>query len=55
MTGEQSAYRYLESSAAKFPCGEDFVALMREAAAFGEIEVRELSFGIAYLYKAIRT
>ena len=55
VTGEQSAYRYLESSAAKFPCGEDFVALMREAAAFGEIEVRELSFGIAYLYKAIRT
>ena len=55
VTGEQAAYRYLESSAAKFPCGDDFVALMRDSAAFTSVEYRKLSFGIAYLYKAVRS
>lgn len=54
VTGEQDAYRYLESSAAKFPCGEDFVTLMREAGDFASVEYRMLSFGIAYVYKATR-
>lgn len=54
VTGEQDAYRYLESSAAKFPCGEDFVALMRESADFAAIDCRTLSLGIAYLYKGVK-
>jgi len=54
VTGEQDAYRYLESSAAKFPCGDDFVAFMKGSADFASVEFRTLSFGIAYLYKAVK-
>ena len=54
VTGERGAYEYLESSAARFPCGDDFVALMRDAATFISIDYRPLTFGIAYLYRAVR-
>ena len=50
VTGEQDAYEYLERSAGRFPCGEEFVQLMREAADFESISVTSLTFGIAYLY-----
>jgi len=52
VTGERGAYEYLESSAARFPCGEEFVAMMRRAAGFRSIEFRPLTFGVAYLYLA---
>jgi len=51
VTGERDAYEYLESSAARFPCGEEFVAMMRRAAPFSSIEFRALTFGVAYLYR----
>lgn len=51
VTGERGAYEYLESSAARFPCGDDFVAMMRGAAAFSSIDYRKLTFGVAYLYR----
>ena len=54
VTGEQDAYEYLESSAGRFPCGEDFVAMMRDAAAFSSVEYKTLTFGIAYLYRGIK-
>jgi len=53
VTGERDAYEYLESSAARFPCGEEFVAMMLRAAAFSSIEFRALTFGVAYLYRGI--
>jgi demethylmenaquinone methyltransferase/2-methoxy-6-polyprenyl-1,4-benzoquinol methylase len=53
VTGERGAYEYLESSAARFPCGEEFVALMRGAAKFSSIDFRPLTFGIAYLYRGV--
>jgi demethylmenaquinone methyltransferase/2-methoxy-6-polyprenyl-1,4-benzoquinol methylase len=53
VTGERGAYEYLESSAARFPCGDDFVALMRNAAMFSSIDFRQLTFGIAYLYRGV--
>ena len=53
VTGERDAYEYLESSAARFPCGEEFVAMMRGAARFTSIDVRPLTFGIAYLYRGV--
>ncbi|HEV7486200.1 MAG TPA: bifunctional demethylmenaquinone methyltransferase/2-methoxy-6-polyprenyl-1,4-benzoquinol methylase UbiE [Thermoanaerobaculia bacterium] len=53
VTGERGAYEYLESSAARFPCGDDFVALMRGAATFTSIDFRPLTFGIAYLYRGV--
>jgi demethylmenaquinone methyltransferase/2-methoxy-6-polyprenyl-1,4-benzoquinol methylase len=53
VTGERGAYEYLESSAARFPCGEEFVAMMRRAAPFSSIEFRPLTFGVAYLYRGV--
>jgi demethylmenaquinone methyltransferase/2-methoxy-6-polyprenyl-1,4-benzoquinol methylase len=53
VTGERGAYEYLESSAARFPCGDDFVALMHGAAKFSSIDFRPLTFGIAYLYRGV--
>lgn len=54
ITGKRNAYEYLEASTAKFPCGPDFVELMRANGDFVEIEYKPLSFGIAYLYRAIK-
>jgi demethylmenaquinone methyltransferase/2-methoxy-6-polyprenyl-1,4-benzoquinol methylase len=54
VTGEQDAYEYLERSAGRFPCGEEFVQLMREAADFESIRVTPLTFGIAYLYCGVK-
>jgi demethylmenaquinone methyltransferase/2-methoxy-6-polyprenyl-1,4-benzoquinol methylase len=53
VTGERGAYEYLESSAARFPCGDEFVAMMRGAANFASIDFRPLTFGIAYLYRGV--
>lgn len=55
ITGDRAAYEYLQKSAGHFPCGDDFVALMREAAPFASIEYVPLTMGIAYLYKAAKS
>lgn len=52
LTGQKSAYEYLQNSSAQFPCREDFVALMRSTGRFQTIEYRPVTFGIAYIYKA---
>jgi demethylmenaquinone methyltransferase/2-methoxy-6-polyprenyl-1,4-benzoquinol methylase len=54
ITGERAAYEYLESSSARFPCGEDFADLMRTAAPFARVEWKPLTFGVAYLYRGIK-
>jgi demethylmenaquinone methyltransferase/2-methoxy-6-polyprenyl-1,4-benzoquinol methylase len=54
VTGEQEAYEYLERSAGRFPCGDDFVALMNDAATFRSVEYKTLTFGIAYLYRGVK-
>ncbi|HEV7923111.1 MAG TPA: bifunctional demethylmenaquinone methyltransferase/2-methoxy-6-polyprenyl-1,4-benzoquinol methylase UbiE [Thermoanaerobaculia bacterium] len=53
VTGEKEAYEYLERSASKFPCGEDFVRMMSDSASFERVEFKTLSMGIAYLYRGI--
>jgi demethylmenaquinone methyltransferase/2-methoxy-6-polyprenyl-1,4-benzoquinol methylase len=53
ITGQRSAYDYLESSAARFPSGDDFVALMRESAPFTEVTSEPLTLGIAWLYVGV--
>jgi demethylmenaquinone methyltransferase/2-methoxy-6-polyprenyl-1,4-benzoquinol methylase len=53
VTGQRGAYEYLESSAARFPCGDEFVAMMRKGASFTSIGFRPLTFGIAYLYRGV--
>jgi len=54
ITGKRDAYEYLQKSAGRFPCGDEFVALMRESASFASVEFVALTFGIAYLYKGVR-
>ena len=54
VTGDRAAYEYLQKSAGRFPCGDDFVALMAEAADFASIEYVPLTMGIAYLYKGVK-
>jgi len=53
ISGKRSAYEYLEKSSARFPCGEAFVRLMREAASFSSIDYVPLTMGIAFLYRAV--
>ena len=54
VTGRKQAYEYLESSAARFPSGEEFAELMRASASFRSVQWRPLTFGIAYLYKGTK-
>jgi len=54
ITGRREAYEYLEASAGVFPCGEDFVRLMRENGAFASIDATPLTFGIAWLYRGVK-
>lgn len=54
LTGNRDAYDYLESSTARFPSGEQFVAMMRESAPFQSITMRPLTFGIAWLYCGLK-
>lgn len=50
ITGETSAYKYLQQSSSQFPCGENFVELMEETESFQDIEAYPLNGGIAYIY-----
>ena len=54
ITGRRDAYEYLESSAAAFPCGDDFLQLMRESASFRSLDATPLTFGIAWLYRGVK-
>jgi demethylmenaquinone methyltransferase / 2-methoxy-6-polyprenyl-1,4-benzoquinol methylase len=54
VTGDPEAYEYLQKSAGRFPCGDDFVALMRESADFATVDYTTLTFGIAYLYRGVK-
>ena len=54
LTGDREAYSYLQTSAGRFPCGDEFVALMHDAAGFATIDVTPLTLGIAYLYCGVK-
>ncbi|MGO9831693.1 MAG: bifunctional demethylmenaquinone methyltransferase/2-methoxy-6-polyprenyl-1,4-benzoquinol methylase UbiE [Myxococcaceae bacterium] len=50
LTGNRSAYTYLPRTAAAFPAGERFLALMDQAGAFSTRRARSLSGGIVFVY-----
>lgn len=54
LTGNRAAYEYLPRTAAAFPAGERFVALMREAGAFSRTEAHPLLLGTAYVYRGVK-
>lgn len=51
LTRDSGAYDYLNSSASQFPCGNNFLDLVKKSAPFKTLEFRKLSGGIAFLYK----
>lgn len=55
ITGRREAYEYLEASAGVFPCGDDFVRLMRGSASFASVDATPLTFGIAWLYRGVKS
>jgi len=54
LTGNRAAYQYLPRTAAAFPAGERFLALMRESGAFSRTEAHPLTFGTAYVYRGVK-
>lgn len=50
LTGDRAAYEYLPRTAAAFPAGEAFVALMRDAAPFEAIQKRSIMGGMVWCY-----
>lgn len=54
VTGKRDAYEYLERSAGRFPCGDEFVRMMKESGDFASVDYVPLSFGIAYLYRGVK-
>jgi demethylmenaquinone methyltransferase/2-methoxy-6-polyprenyl-1,4-benzoquinol methylase len=54
LTGNRAAYEYLPRTAAAFPAGERFLALMRESGAFSRSEAHPLAFGTAYVYRGVK-
>lgn len=54
LTGNRKAYEYLPTTAAAFPCREDFLNLMRSTGLLEDCQYQELTGGIAFLYSAVR-
>jgi len=50
LTGNRAAYEYLPRTAAAFPSGEQFVALMDQAGVFQTRVAHPLTFGTSYVY-----
>ena len=52
ITGDREAYEYLPRTAATFPFGEAFAAMMRDAG-FKDVKAEPLTGGIAWLYVGV--
>lgn len=50
ITGKKDAYTYLQETSAKFPCREEFVAIMNSTGRFSDVKYYPVSGGIAYIY-----
>jgi demethylmenaquinone methyltransferase / 2-methoxy-6-polyprenyl-1,4-benzoquinol methylase len=50
ISGNAQAYKYLNESSQKFPCGKDFVDRALSTGRYESMTVHPLSLGIAYIY-----
>ena len=50
LTGNRAAFEYLPRTAAAFPAGDRFLALMDQAGAYAERVAQPLTFGTSYVY-----
>jgi demethylmenaquinone methyltransferase/2-methoxy-6-polyprenyl-1,4-benzoquinol methylase len=53
ITGQRGAYEYLPRTAAAFPAGDRFLALMDQAGGWSSRTARPLTGGVAYLYVGV--
>lgn len=53
VTGDSSAYKYLNQSSKNFPCREDFLILMGQAGCFSKCEYKSLMGGASFIYKGV--
>ncbi len=53
VTGHRAAYEYLPRTAAAFPCGPDFVAMMRATGKYADAQATPLMFGTAWVYVGV--
>lgn len=51
ISGDPGAYRYLQRTSDSFPCGEDFLDLMRTVDDFDAVEAHRYMFGVNYVYR----
>lgn len=54
VSGQPSAYQYLQNSSAAFPSREKFLTLMKSTGTFSEVDYQSLSLGICYAYWGIK-
>lgn len=50
ISGQRSAYEYLDRTSSRFPSGERFLAMMRDTGAFKEVRAHAVTGGVAYVY-----
>lgn len=50
LSGQPKAYKYLQTSSAAFPCGDDFIRIALATGKFSQAKYIPLQSGIAYLY-----
>ncbi len=53
ITGNRAAYEYLPRTAAQFPAGKNFLALMEQAGSFSRFDAHPLTSGMAYVYVGV--
>lgn len=53
LTGNRAAYEYLPRTAAAFPSGQTFTAMMSATGRFGEVSAHALLAGLAYVYVGV--
>ncbi len=51
ISGSRAPYEYLPKTSAVFPCGEDFIGLLKDAG-FADVRSISLMGGVAYIYVA---
>jgi len=50
ITGQPSAYEYLDRTSSRFPSGERFLAMMRDTSGYRDVHAHALTGGVAYVY-----
>lgn len=50
IAGDEGAYDYLRKTSAEFPCRDEFLEIMRSTGKFSNLNYKQLTLGIAFVY-----